>query len=363
MLPEALNRSQLLYGFCPGSEVSSENGQSLSGRTVARSPGLRKIDMKPLNRQSTIGNFHVLVVDDDADKLKLLEVALGMEGYHVRTACNGKEALAAVESYPPDLIIADVMMPEMDGYELARRIRQNPQTRFIPLMLQTAGRHLAEDRRLGAEVGALGYITDPTDLDLLLARARTLLDFKAYLDTCEEAAFIDHLSGLSNRRHFERQLEREISRTERYGHPLSLLILDIDQFKQVNDSFGHEAGDEAIRRLAKTLQEGIRGIDLAARIGGDEFALLLTETRLERAIEVAERLRLEIKALAIPGVGAISASFGVAEAPLCAETARDLLASADAALYEAKHEGRDQVMRAEPPTERVKANSVVAVDV
>jgi len=135
------------------------------------------------------------------------KVALQMEGYNVRTASNGKEALAAVESYPPDLIVADVKMPELDGYELARRIRQNPRTRFIPLMLQTAGRHESKDVRLGAEVGALGFITDPTDLDLLLARARTLLDFKAYLDTCEEAAFTDHLSGLANRRHFERQLD------------------------------------------------------------------------------------------------------------------------------------------------------------
>src|SRR5438445_329030 len=116
--------------------------------------------MRHLNSQSMVGKFHVLVVDDDADKVNLLEVALRMEGYDVRSACNGKEALAAVESYPPDLIITDVMMPEMDGYELARRIRRNPQTRFIPLILQTAGRHGAEDVRLGAEVGALGFITD-----------------------------------------------------------------------------------------------------------------------------------------------------------------------------------------------------------
>src|SRR2546426_2692502 len=171
--------------------------------------------MMHLNKQAMMGKFHVLVVDDDADKTNLLEVALGMEGYDVRTAANGKEALAAVESYPPDLIITDVMMPEMDGYELARRIRQNPQTKFIPLILQTAGRRDADDIRMGSEVGALGYITDPMDLDLLLARTRTLLDFKAYLDTCQEAAFTDDMTGLANRRRFERQLEREIARTDR----------------------------------------------------------------------------------------------------------------------------------------------------
>jgi len=310
-----------------------------------------------------IGKFHVLVVDDDPDKCNLLRVALSMEGYDVRTASNGREALLAVESYPPDLIITDVMMPEVNGYELARQIRDNPRTRFIPIILQSAARIQPEDVRLGAEVGALGFITDPTDLDLLLSRARTLLDFKAYLDTCEEAAFTDHLTGLANRRRFERQLAREIARTARYGHPFCLVIIDIDDFKSVNDTFGHEAGDEAIRRLAKILQEGIRGIDLAARIGGDEFAVILTETYADRGLEVAERLRHTIKTAEISTRSSmaisITASFGVAESPSCAQTTSGLLACADAALYEAKRHGRDRVQHGQ----LVAANSMHAADV
>jgi len=306
-----------------------------------------------------LGKFEVLVVDDDVDKLNLLKVALSMEGYLVRTASNGRQALAAVDSYPPDLIITDIMMPEMDGYELARRIRENPQTKFIPLILQTAGRHDPGDVRLGAEVGALGFVTDPTYLYLLLARARTLLDFKAHLDTWQEAAFTDHLSGLPNRRRLEWQLEREVSRTERYGHPFSLLMLDIDNFKKVNDTFGHEAGDEVIRILSKTLREGIRGIDLAARIGGEEFAIILTETGLVRAMEVAERLRLAIKSVQIPVARSITVSLGVAEVPGCAQTARGLLACADAALYTAKEQGRDRVIRAHQLSE----NPLVTSDV
>jgi len=296
-----------------------------------------------------VGKFHVLVVDDDPDKRTLLKVALSMEGYDVRTANNGREALSAIESYQPDLIVTDVMMPEVDGYELARRVRENPRTRFIPIILQSATRIEAQDVRLGAEVGALGFITDPSDLDLLRSRARTLLDFKAYLDTCEEAAFTDHLTGLANRRRFERQLDREIARTERYGHPFCLLMLDIDDYKKVNDTFGHEAGDEAMRRLAKTLQEGIRGIDLAARIGGDEFAAILAETDLARGVEVAERLREAIEATEIPTASSntfrITASFGVAESPSCAQTTSELLACADAALYQAKRQGRDRVIQ------------------
>jgi diguanylate cyclase (GGDEF)-like protein len=293
-----------------------------------------------------VGKFNVLVVDDDPDKRMLLMVALQMAGYEVRTANDGEDGLAAVESYQPDLIITDVMMPGMDGYELARRVRANPLTRFVPIIIQTAARNNAQDQRRGSEVGALGYITDPTDIDLLLARARTLLDFKRYLDTCEEEAFTDHLTGLANRRRFERQLEREVSRTLRYSRPFCLLLLDIDNFKEVNDTYGHDAGDEAIRRLTLTLQAGTRGIDLAARIGGEEFAVILPETEFEGGIDVAERLRVAIRETEIPTVGHITASFGVSEFPLCAATGRELVTLADAALYEAKRQGRDRVERA-----------------
>ena len=302
--------------------------------------------------------FNVLVVDDDPDKLHLFEMALRLVGYEVRTAIDGEQALAAIAAYQPDLVISDVMMPGMNGYDLARKIRENPQTKFIPVILQTAARFEAEDLRRGSEAGALGYITDPTDLDLLLARARTLLDFKSYLDSCEEAAFTDHLTGLANRRRFERQLEREVERTMRYLHPFCVLMLDIDHFKRVNDTYGHEAGDRVISRIGKILREGTRGIDLAARIGGEEFGIILTETALEGAMEVAERLRLAIKNAEIPGVAQISGSFGVAECPAHAATGRQIVAAADAALYSAKREGRDRVEQAEG-----KSNSAVAGDV
>jgi diguanylate cyclase (GGDEF)-like protein len=294
-----------------------------------------------------VGKFSVLVVDDDPDKRMLLTVALQMAGYEVRTANDGEEGLLAVESFQPDLIITDVMMPKMDGYELARRVRANPQTRFLPIIIQTAARSGADDIRRGSEVGALGYITDPTDIDMLLARARTLLDFKQYLDTCEEAAFTDHLTGLANRRRFERQLEREVTRTLRYGRPFCLLLLDLDNFKQVNDTHGHEAGDEVIRRLALTLQAGTRGIDLAARVGGEEFAVILPETDFEGGLDVADRLRVAVREMDVPLVGRVTASFGVAEFPVCSATGRELVSVADAALYQAKRGGRDRVERGE----------------
>ena len=295
-----------------------------------------------------MGKFKILIVDDEPDKLEMLAVALRMEGHAVLTAVDGVAGLAAVEAHHPDLIITDVMMPRMDGYEMARRVRQNPLTRFIPIIIQSAARHEPQDIRTGFEIGALGYITDPTDIDLLRARARTLLEFKDYLDSCEEAAFTDHLTGLANRRRFERQLEREVARTERYGHPFCLLLMDIDNFKAVNDTRGHEAGDEALRGVANVIQSGTRGIDTGARIGGDEFAVILPETPFERGLEVAERLRASIASLHVEGVGGLTASLGLAELPSCAPDRTSLREAADAALYEAKRGGRDRVGCAPP---------------
>jgi diguanylate cyclase (GGDEF)-like protein len=295
-----------------------------------------------------LSKFNVLLVEDDADKQQLLKVALEMAGYNVQTADDGVEGLLAVESHQPDLIVTDVMMPNMDGYEMVRRVRANPATRFIPVIIQTAARGDTDDVRRGAEVGALGYITDPTDLDLLLARARTLLDFKNYLDTCEEAAFTDHLTGLANRRRFERQLEREVSRTRRFERPFCLLLLDIDLFKRVNDTYGHETGDDVLRRLSNTLQAGTRGIDTAARIGGEEFAIILTETDFDHALEVAERLRESVAETQMPVVGRITVSVGLAEFNTESRDARDLFSAADAALYEAKRQGRDRVCCFDP---------------
>jgi two-component system cell cycle response regulator len=297
--------------------------------------------------------FHVLVVDDDPDKSELLKVALSMEGYDVQTAANGRDALSAIESFQPDLVVSDIMMPEVNGYELARRIRENPRTRYIPIILQSAARIEAKDFRLGEEVGALGFITNIADLDLLLARSRTLLDFRAHLDTCEAAAYTDHLTGTANRRRFDQQLELEIERAARYGHPLCLLLLDIDNFKKINDQFGHKAGDEVINHLGKILHEGVRAPDLAARIGGDEFAVLLVETTLVKGLEVADRLRETIKVsdFSTPESGTIkiTASMGIAESISDERTTPELLARrADAALYEAKRQGRDRVNEAQP---------------
>lgn len=297
------------------------------------------MSMRHLETQSNI-----LVVDDNPDKLGLLETALRMAGYNVNTATDGHEAWEAIESEKPDLVITDVMMPHMNGYELAERIRENPRTKFIPVIIQTAATHASEARQRASNAGALGFITDLGDLDLLLARTRTLLDFRTHLNECEEAALTDHMTGLANRRRFDRQLDREVGRTDRFGHPFSLLMIDLDNFKNLNDTLGHNAGDEIIRDVGRVLREETRGIDLAARMGGDEFAVLLVETSADGALNVAERMRLAIRSIAVSSAGTITASFGIAESPLCAQEAIDIVVAADSALYEAKRNGGDRII-------------------
>ena len=161
---------------------------------------------------------NILVVDDNPDKLRLIEAALSLAGYNVTTATDGDEALAAIESYQPDLVITDVMMPRMNGYELAQRIRANPVTKFIPVIMQTAAGRRSEDLRRASEVGALGYITDPTDLTFCSPGPEHCSNSK-HISTFVRRRFTDHLTGPGKRRRFERQLEREVGRVQRFGHP------------------------------------------------------------------------------------------------------------------------------------------------
>jgi diguanylate cyclase (GGDEF)-like protein len=224
----------------------------------------------------------------------------------------------------------------MDGYEMVKRIRANPQTRFIPVIIQTA-KGEAQDARRGSQVGAMGYITDPTDLDLLLARARTLLDFKNYLDSCEEAAFTDHLTGLANRRRFERQLEREVARATRFGHPFCLLLLEIDKFQKLNEEYGRTIVGEALRRLGQTIMGLTRPeIDTCARFDSDLLSILLPEANRERAIELMGRLQIAFKDIELSGAKeGLVVNIGIAAFPVDAQDGRGLFDFADAALSKA----------------------------
>lgn len=191
--------------------------------------------------------FTVLVVESDPDKLMLLRIALQTAGYEVRTAFDGEEGLAKIDAHMPDLIITATSMPRIDGYELARRVRANPQTKFIPIVIQTAARGDAQDIRRGAEVGALGFITDPTDLDLLLSRIKTLLDFKGYLDLLEEVVI---KGGLPLPPHIEQKKIAEDKRRSIEIVQRKSLAEDYDVFLCHNNK-----DKEAVKEIALQLQD------------------------------------------------------------------------------------------------------------
>lgn len=289
---------------------------------------------------------NVLVAYDDQATREFLADALRLAGYAVAAAADLSAAHAAVALKQPDLLVAAGRSATLDGYELARQMHAADETRFVPVIIRpTCAAAQAHELDFGAATGALVSVHAAADVESLLARVRTLLEFKAYLDECETAVNTDVLTALPNRRRFARKLEQEVARTGRYGRPFCLVVFDIDHFKLVNDTYGHAAGDEVLRQIAKAAAEETRAdVDLLARIGGEEFAVVLTETNFVAGAEVAERLRARIRALRVPQVGRVSASFGVSEYPLCAPDAQALFTAADDALYTAKRTGRNRVV-------------------
>ena len=304
----------------------------------------------------------ILVVDDHEDNIEVLKVRLESWGYRTASAYNGADALKYVESSPPDLILLDVMMPEMDGNEVARRIKGNKDLPFIPIIMQTA-LDTTESKVEGLEAGADDYITKPIDFAELKARLRSMLRIKRLQEDLEERekelleanqrlthmSRTDALTGLDNRRYLNERIDEMFSHAKRLNEPFSLVMCDLDKFKSVNDTYGHQVGDEVLKQLAAVLREEARDIDRVGRYGGEEFMLLLPGTVLDAAVTFAERVRKRIEGhtFTFPG-GTLTrtSSFGVAGWPHPKiEQCDDLVRTADDALYVAKETGRNKVVR------------------
>ena len=303
----------------------------------------------------------VMVIEDHPDQRELLEIVLQKEGYRVVPAANGVEALAKLEKEPAQVILSDVMMPKMDGFELMRKIRGNPLFKNVYIILITA-RIQERDRVQGLDLGADDYITKPFSFSELLARVRVGSRVVQYQQHLEHQALVDSLTGLFNRGAFERKMEEEFERAQRYHHPLSVLLLDVDNFKTVNDTYGHHWGDEVLKKIAELLKTKTRRSDYPARYGGEEFVLVLPETDLESALNVETKVRAEIKA-AILGTKAKSFSITVSAgvSSTCNKEYSDwrqLLEDADQALYLAKSRGKDraEVFIPEEQKEAASAN-------
>ena len=304
----------------------------------------------------------VLVVDDHEDNVELLRVRLEAWGYEVDTAQDGKQALERVQASPPDLILLDVMMPAVDGNEVARRIKHNPALPFIPIIMQTA-LDSTESKVEGLEAGADDYITKPIEFAELKARLRSMLRIKRLQEELEERerelleanerlrhmSRTDALTGLENRRSIERHLETMFAHGVRLAEPLACVMSDLDRFKSVNDEFGHHAGDAVLKQFAAILKKAAREIDVVGRFGGEEFIVLLPGTVLDAAVTFAERVRKDVESHTFVFEGGTirrTASFGVASWPH--PRVRDcdgIVRSADDALYVAKETGRNKVIR------------------
>jgi diguanylate cyclase (GGDEF)-like protein len=288
----------------------------------------------------------ILVIEDHPDQRDLLAIVLQREGYRVITAANGVEGLAKLQQEPVQIALSDIMMPKMDGFELIKQIRSHSVLKSIYFILITA-RIQEGDRVRGLDLGADDYITKPFSFSELLARVRVGSRVVQYQRHLEHQTQIDPLTGLFNRRAFEKKMEEEFERSKRYQHPLSLLILDIDNFKTINDTYGHHGGDSALVKISETLKAKTRQSDFPSRFGGEEFVLVLPDTDHDSALLVANKIHDEIRSCAFSsGDRSFSLTVSIGLSSTDAKTYREwreMLEDADQALYLAKNSGKDRV--------------------
>ena len=287
----------------------------------------------------------LLVVDDQPINIQALYRIFAAD-HRVLMATSGAKALALCRQDPPDLVLLDVVMPEMDGHEVCTRLKADEATSHIPVIFVTSHSDAEEETR-GLELGAVDFIAKPVNPAVVRARVKTQLTLKAQSDLLRQMGFIDGLTGVANRRCFDERLDTEWRRAARCGSPLALLMLDVDHFKRYNDRYGHPAGDDCLRQIASAIKAALlRPADLVARYGGEEFACILPETDLDGALLVAAGIEQRVRALQIEhacsdAAKVVTISIGVS---MCVRepvgNPARLLALADAQLYIAKHTGR-----------------------
>ena len=287
----------------------------------------------------------ILIVDDVQANITILERTLASVGYNISVAFNGQKALDLVPKLKPDLILLDIMMPGIDGYEVCRRLKQSDVSKYIPVIFITA-KGDTESIVEGFDVGAVDFIMKPFKVKEVCARVHTHLTLSAALNKLIQDSETDPLTGLFNRRTFLKRIEEEAMRFRRYQKPFSILFGDIDFFKKINDTYGHAAGDAVLINISNILKTAKREIDQVARWGGEEFLILLPETDVAGAVQHGNKIREMISAKPFIYEGQeinITMSFGVSiyNGDTSIEKTIDL---ADQRLYRAKESGRNKVV-------------------
>ena len=310
--------------------------------------------------------YRVLMVEDSRLSLEVYAQRLERRGYVVQAATSAEEARQRLDEAQPDIVLLDVFMPKVSGFDFLRELRASPRTSTTPVILISAlsdTKHIVE----GLELGANDYVTKPIVMPILTARMEALLratelvrKLEVQTELLSKLAAFDDLTGAYNRRSMFHHLEAELSRCRRYGRSVSVLMMDIDHFKRVNDSHGHLVGDQALRWVVSVMQAELRAMDLICRYGGEEFCAILPETNHSGATRAAERLRSAVErgkfeheslklSLTVSVGGAAWSNAAGKEVP-------DLLARADESLLEAKRAGRNAV-RIAPETQPAELSS------
>lgn len=290
----------------------------------------------------------VLVIDDSQDIHNLVEVRLRADGITVLHALEAAAGLAILRTERVDLVLLDLDLAAENGIDVCHRILADDEIPMVPIIFLTGTVDVATKVK-AFDAGAVDYVTKPFDAVELRARVRAALRTKRYHDLLSSRARVDGLTGLGNRAYFDEQLERQLGNARRSAVATSLIMLDIDHFKRVNDSYGHPFGDTVLQRVADTARAQLRDRDIPCRYGGEEIGIILPGTVLDDAERVAQRVRESIQAIELihhrePVV--VTASLGIAVAdPESTLSAEHLLADADAALYRAKESGRNRVCR------------------
>lgn len=284
------------------------------------------------------------MIDDCVDLHRLLKVRLGAEGHEVIEALTGERGIELARQVEPDVILLDLEMPELDGFEVLRTLKEDPRLQDVPVVV-VSGQQSPSDKVTAFDLGAIDFVGKPFDMAELRARVRSALRINSLMKMLAQRAQLDGLSGLWNRAYFEVQWANEAKRSRRHDHPISLAIIDIDSFKEINDSYGHPAGDAVIQGLARLFQRELRGSDIACRYGGEEFALVMPETPPASALALCERIRESFGEMswARHPSRPVTFSCGVAGSRVGVPIdPSDWLEIADGNLYAAKRSGRNR---------------------